>query len=107
MSAADWDVLFVMRLATVLAAAGMFLCLAYMLKRRIVVARDLWAALVMAAHMFVYRLYVLLVLDLNAFGTLFMPREWVEMWATLAYLHGILTFWGYVLLVIHRGKGGV
>jgi hypothetical protein len=107
MSAAYVDVLMLMRLVTALSAAGLFISLAVALKRRSVKRRDLLAALAMAAHIFVYRLYVLLVLDLNVFGSLLMPREWAEMWATSAYLHGIITFWGYVALVIYRNKGEV
>jgi hypothetical protein len=107
MSAADFDVLTFMRLVVALAAGGLFACLVYAWRKRIVDGRDLLAALTMAAHAFIYRLYVLLVLDLNLWGTHFLPGGMIEMWATLAYLHGIITFLGYVLLVIHRGKGEV
>lgn len=107
MSAAELDVLLVMRLATVLAAGGLLACLIYVWRAQTIEGRDLLAAITMAAHALTYRLYVLLVLDLNVFGSYLIPREWIEMWATLAYLHGVITFLGYVLLVVHRGKGEV
>jgi len=107
MSAAEFDALMLMRLITALAAGCLFVCLLAALKHSDIERHDLLAALFMSAHVLIYRVYVLLVLDLNIFGSYLIPREWIEMWATIVFLHGIITFLGYVLLVIYRNKGEV